>query len=326
MESLDPRGALRLPGDPSQPFFRRCNAVWAEQSRRALQPYLCMTCCFFFFYNGWGMLRVDTVGWLLVCLGTALADLAWRRWAAASYLRAREVTASLMTLAAFGPSAAWLLIRDLLDGQGHRLAVGLAWASTRPAAAAALHLAHLLFASGALKMGINCLSLPVRLSLSVLLQTSLLLIALPHTPAICGAAPLTHPTAQKASHAAVRLLSFLSDLGPTPAAPVAPSAAHECAALLIWLRCTVAVLGPLLYAAAAEARLWQRHQLERWQAGLPPERSAAAPLYAVVLRLAASLDGVPHALVWGWGFVAISWNWALLLASFCQPSAAGPTA
>lgn len=32
----------QLPGDPSQPFFRRCNTVWAEQSRRAWQPYLCM--------------------------------------------------------------------------------------------------------------------------------------------------------------------------------------------------------------------------------------------------------------------------------------------
>lgn len=35
----------QLPGDPRQPFYRRCNAVWAEQSRRACQPYLCMVSC-----------------------------------------------------------------------------------------------------------------------------------------------------------------------------------------------------------------------------------------------------------------------------------------
>lgn len=174
-------------------------------SSGALLP---QTCCFFFFYNGWRVLQPDTVGWLLVCLGAALADLAWRRSAHPSYLRLGEATASLMILAAFGlagvlagrwpgmrwkgtreaaasvcrprvgwrlatpalphpcpcpcPSTAWMLLRDLLNDQAPRLTVGLAWASTRPAAAAALHLAHMLFASGALKMGINCLSLPVR--------------------------------------------------------------------------------------------------------------------------------------------------------------------
>ena len=60
------------------------------------------TCCFFFFYNGWGVLQPGTVGWLLVCLSSALTDLAWRNWGRGSYLRLRELTASAMTLAAFG--------------------------------------------------------------------------------------------------------------------------------------------------------------------------------------------------------------------------------
>ncbi|KAI7843999.1 hypothetical protein COHA_002536 [Chlorella ohadii] len=326
MESHEAR--WQLPGDPRQPFYRRCNAVWAEQSRRACQPYLCMTCCFFFFYNGWTMLRLDTVAWLLVCLSCALTDLAWRNWAHGSYQRMRELTASAMTLVAFGPAASWLLIRQLLDDQAPRLAVGLAWASNRPTAVLALHLAHLLFASGALKMGINCASLPVRLSLSTALQAALLLLSLPHTATICAAAPLTHPVAQRASHAMHSMLSTLASLGPTPAAAGASKAdasvaVHECVALTLWLRLLVAVLMPLLHAAAAEAQLWQRHQQDRRQAGLLPERSVAAPLYGAMLRLAASLDSLPHALVCGWGVAAVAWNWARLLAPLCFLYAAG---
>ncbi|PRW56125.1 SAM-dependent methyltransferase [Chlorella sorokiniana] len=272
------------------------------------------------------MLQSDTVGWLLVCLSSALTDLAWRNWGHGSYLRLRELTASAMTLVALSPAASWLLIRQLLDDQAPRLAVGMAWASARPTAALALHLAHLLFASGALKMGINCISLPVRLSLSTALQAALLLLSLPHTATICAAAPLTHPVAQRTSHAMHSMLSMLASLGPIPAAAgagAAKSAAlHECVTLTLWLRVLVALLLPLLHAAAAEAQLWQRHQQERSVAHLPPEHSVAAPLYAAMLRLAASIDSLPHALVCGWGVLAVSWNWARLLAPLSLACAA----
>jgi len=278
------------------------------------------------------------------------------------------------------PAASWLLIRQLLDDQAPRLAIGLAWASSRPTAVLALHLAHLLFASGALKMGINCASLPVRLrcgapaycwahtallsllplvqlmctpclllaldsspqssvaqlspcaapccSLSAALQATLLLLSLPHTATICAAAPLTNPVAQRASHAMHSMLSMLASLGPTPAAADgskadASVAVHECIALTLWLRLLVAVLMPLLHAAATEAQLWQRRQQDRRQAGLPPERRVAAPLYGAMLRLAASLDSLPHALVCGWGVAAVAWNWARLLAPLCFLYAAG---
>lgn len=157
-------------------------------------------------------------------------------------------------------------------------------------------------------------------SLSTALQAALLLLSLPHSAAICAAAPLTNPVAQRTSHAMHSMLSMLASLGPTPAAAAdgtdahKSAAAHECVTLTLWLRLLVAVLLPLLHAAAREAQLWQRHQRDRCAAGLPPERSPAAPLYRAMLRLAASLDSLPHALVCGWGLVAVSWNWAHLLA------------
>ena len=124
------------------------------------------------------------------------------------------------------------------------------------------------------------------------------------------------------------MLSMLASLGPTPAAAAdgtdahKSAAAHECVTLTLWLRLLVAVLLPLLHAVAGEAQLWQRHQQDRRAAGLPPERSPAAPLYGAMLRLASSLDSLPHALVCSWGLLAISWNWARLLAPLIIAGAA----
>lgn len=173
-------------------------------------------------------------------------------------------------------------------------------------------------------------------SLSTALQAALLLLSMPHPAAICAAAPLTHPVAQRTSHVMHSMLSMLASLGPTPAAAAdgtdahKSAAAHECVTLTLWLRLLVAVLLrllvavllPPLHAVAGEAQLWQRHQQDRRAAGLPPERSPAAPLYGAMLRLASSLDSLPHALVCSWGLLAISWNWARLLAPLIIAGAA----
>lgn len=102
-------------------------------------------------YRCWSLLTPGTLTWVLASLATALADIAWRCGWPGSYTRWRELPAALLCLNAFGPAAAWLLMRRLLDD--HASAVGGFWGCA----------ARLLFASGAAKMAANALSLRVRL-------------------------------------------------------------------------------------------------------------------------------------------------------------------
>jgi hypothetical protein len=112
-------------------------------------------------YRCWHLLTPPTTAWLLTSLSLALGDLAWRALWPGSYVRWRELPAALLRLAAFGPPAAWLLMGQLLEDHGAPSASSSG--SGGAAAGAAAHLTRLLFASGAMKMAANALSLRVRL-------------------------------------------------------------------------------------------------------------------------------------------------------------------
>ena len=100
---------------------------------------------------------------------------------------------------------------------------------------------------------------------------------------VCGAAALSHPAAQRATHRLYGLAGVLSRGLPLPLAWfVQPSAADQCTSLMAGMQFGLGALVPLLAGAQAEARLFQHHQLQRWRAGLPLERGAQAAVYDFV--------------------------------------------
>lgn len=104
--------------------------------------------------------------------------------------------------------------------------------------------------------------------------------AVPFRGLICAAPVLSHPRAQRATHALFGLLGMLSHMLPLPLTPwVTHTPAEECAALLTFMQWSVGTAVPLLVSGFQEARLFQFHQLQRWQAGLPLESGWQASIY-----------------------------------------------
>lgn len=76
------------------------------------------------------------------------------------------------------------------------------------------------------------------------------------------------------------------------------------------LRLTIAVLAPLAFEAASEARLWESHCRSRAAAGLPPEKPprGAQQLYRAA-RVLTWQEGTAHAVLIAWLLLAVSWEW-----------------
>lgn len=118
-------------------------------------------------YRCWPLLTPLTAAWLLASLAIAAADVCLQRLSWDTYVRWRELPAALLAFNAFGPPAAWLLMRQLLDDHGASAALDAGGSGScsqwGAAVHAAAHLARILFASGAAKMAANSLSLRTRL-------------------------------------------------------------------------------------------------------------------------------------------------------------------
>eukprot|EP00887_Chlorella_sp_A99_P001210 scaffold14.g1210.t1 len=273
--------ASRLPGSPSMPFYDRLNllASWSVQCRPG--AYLAAAFKLIIISKFWHLLGPASRAWVLVALAAALSDLAWRWSWPASYQRWRELPAAAIQLSGFGLPGVWMFLDELLRAHG------------RPAAGAAAHYAHLLFASGAAKMAALALALRVRLWLSALVLTTLVATSTRHTRALCATPPLAHPDGQAQTHGLFQLLRTLSGLlTASPPSVDQSSSVAECTVILSFLRLSLTLLLTLAWQALSEAQLFATHEAQRAGAGLPPERGAQA----AVLRAAGALRARSQAL------------------------------
>ncbi|KAL4433841.1 hypothetical protein ABPG75_000282 [Micractinium tetrahymenae] len=333
--------AAELPGPTAAPFRARW-LLWAERqhTRTWHQPWLNLAFSLAILFRCWYLLAPLTAAWLAGSIVLSAADVAWRESAPDSYARWREVPAVAARLLAFGPTATWVLMRAVLDDHGAPQPDSVGGASSSAAAATsvaaeavqwAAHLARLLFASGAAKMAANALSFRTCLGPSFAVQLALLLAAGRHTRLVCSAAAFSHPAAQRRTRQLHRLFTSLAGTAvassASPAAPCLRSPVDDCATIITWLRLALALLLPLLVEASTEARLWRSHQVQRRQAGLPPEHCGRLQL--AVYRAARWLGvgwgsvggdgggvedarlagGALHAALVTWLLLAAAWEW-----------------
>ena len=152
-------------------------------------------------------------------------------------------------------------------------------------------------------------------SLSVAIWLAVACNALQYTPHICGAAPLAHPTAQRLTHHTYEWLSILAYLLPQPLSVVVQHGAlGECATVIRFFQFGLGLLAPQLAAGLSEARLFQRHQQQRRQAGLPPERGVHAAVYDFLWWLMLGGSGVHTSLV-SLALLAACWDWCAFFTS-----------
>ena len=135
------------------------------------------------------------------------------------------------------------------------------------------------------------------------------------TPRICGTAPLAHPARQRLTHLIYEWLRTLAFLLPQPlSVTVQHGAVAECATVIRFFQFGLGLLAPQLAAGLAEARLFQRHQQQRWQAGLPLERGVHAAVYDSIWWLMLGGSGVPACLIFV-PLLAACWDWCAFFTS-----------
>ncbi|KAL4439867.1 hypothetical protein ABPG75_002868 [Micractinium tetrahymenae] len=295
-----------LPGEPSLPFYVRCNRLRAQQPTGTL---MVMAVATLVAYRCWDLLSPAALSWLLTAYALCLLDLVWRRRWPTSYRRWREALVALLWLNCFRAAAPWSLMSRFLDHLGPQ-AVGGGMAA---------HAARLLFASGAPQMAVHLLALRMRLSVGALVQLAVVAASLPHNPAICAAAPLAHPRAQQFTRQLYLLLAAVASwVGPAHGQGATPSPEQQCAVLLTWLRVSGALLAPLMWQLLSEARLFRRHQAQRRQAGMALERGLHAAVYSAVASLSQG-RGLLHVLIVIWLCLVVSWTLSALLAMAVAP-------
>lgn len=139
--------------------------------------------------------------------------------------------------------------------------------------------------------------------------------SLRYTPHICRSAPLVHPAAQRLTH---HTYTWLSVLMPHPVSVVVRhEAVGECVTVIRFLQFGLALLAPQLVCATSEARLFQHHQQQRWQAGLPPEQGMQAAVYDAIWWLMLGGSGV-HACLVLVPLLAACWDWCAFFTA-CAP-------
>ncbi|KAL4439925.1 hypothetical protein ABPG75_002926 [Micractinium tetrahymenae] len=251
-------------------------------------------------YRCWDLLFPAALSWLLTAYALCLLDLWWRRRWPSSHECWREGLAALLCINCFRAGAPWLLMRHFLD-------------ELCPPAGMGMHVAHLLFASGAPKMAVHLLAVRMRFSVSIIVQLAVIAASLSHNPSICAAAPLAHPQAQHLTRQVYLLVSSITSLvGPAPG-PTPSSPEQQCAVLLTWLRIGIALLAPLTWQALLEARLFCQHEAQRQQAGLPPERGLHAVVYSALATLSQA-GGPAHAAIVCWLLLLLSWTLSTVIA------------
>lgn len=99
----------------------------------------------------------------------------------------------------------------------------------------------------------------------------------------CSSAALNGPAAQPTTAALAKVFSMMK-LHPAmpPPAAMQPTPAEECHLVLTSLQLMLSLAVPALVQAAVEARLFQRHQEQRQQHGLPLERGIWPALYGAI--------------------------------------------
>lgn len=146
-----------------------------------------------------------------------------------------------------------------------------------------------------------------------------------HNREACATAALSSPAARQLSSS---LFQTLSELRYTLLPPKPPplDALAECSALLSFTHLTLGLLLPAVASAAVEARLFQRHQAQRQQLGLPDERGWQAWLCLAVAG-ALELDVLARALA-AWMLLGQAFDVATLTAGgptpFLASAATGP--
>lgn len=235
-----------------------------------------------------------------------------------SFARWREVPAALLTLSSCGLGLGWILMRLLLTLFAVPFEAGAGSQDGGVASEAltlAVHVALLLFASGAVWMALVSLSMRMRLSLGAAMHVAVAVTAWPFNAGICATAPLAHDVAQACTHRIYAALSCLSYVLPLPVAPATrPDEGAQCATILTFLQLSVGTLVPLMMHAVSEARLFQHHQKQRWQAGLPLLGGAQAAAYDSIWW--GTLGGSrPHTCLAGGLLLAACWDWC---AFFCS--------
>lgn len=149
-------------------------------------------------------------------------------------------------------------------------------------------------------------------SVSTAVQAAVVAASQPFNPAVCAAAPLSHPLAERYTRQLYFVLAAAASWVGPALAPSPPTAAQQCAALLTWLRISIALLTPLTWQALSEAYLFRRHQAQRRHAGVAPERGVHAAAYSAVVSLSQG-RGVLHTALVFWLGLVVSWTLSALV-------------
>ena len=152
-------------------------------------------------------------------------------------------------------------------------------------------------------------------SFSVAAQLVAVLTAWPHIRPICTNSFFTHPSTKAGTHSIYQLISMLCRPVLLPISPIVqPDAAAECMTVISWLQLTCGLVLPLLLELGVAARLFQVHQQQRRQAGVPAQRGCHVAVY----DLAWALRWEDHAMPWGlllWLVLAMSFDWCAFVCA-----------
>jgi len=132
-------------------------------------------------------------------------------------------------------------------------------------------------------------------------------------PTICSAIALSHPAAKQQTHQLFQLLE-LANFSLLPVTASVPPAA-ECAPVLGYLQLTAGLVLPLLAHAALESSLFQEHQRQRRQRGMPLECGIMQRLYDLISGLREALDRVMLAATL-WMLLGLLWKLAVAVAYY----------
>lgn len=144
--------------------------------------------------------------------------------------------------------------------------------------------------------------------------------SLRYTPNICRSASLAHPAAQRLTHHIDTWLGGLAYLMPHPVSVVVRherSPHLECVTVIRFLQFGLGLLAPQLVCATSEARLFQHHQQQRWQAGLSLEQGMQAAVYDALWWLMLGGSGA-HVCLVCLPLLAACWDWCAFFTACAQ--------
>lgn len=147
------------------------------------------------------------------------------------------------------------------------------------------------------------------------IQLAVILHNVSYSAYVCASPTLSHAAMRRLTHHLFQLLSLLRSALDPAGAKCGAAAAHgtaECSALVAFMQLACGFAAPVAVQACWESRLFEEHQRQRQELGLPSEQGLLAQLYSRISKSAPK--GGLAALVWAL-WLAILWDLSLVLTA-----------